>query len=304
VKPSRNDLLISPSSSAQGSAPTPTLGTEKVLLLLDPRAAVHATVGLLPTASLSIPPDQYADTLSSLEMTFQAAPILKPAPGLSLPLPNLGGYTFSFIEEEVQGAGSTWRVTPEIDSPAARAIWQYSPQSLTEGWLRVNPTVLRFSLTNASGAPVVDAPGPASLTLTVKNLRQVSVTFSPGTIVDEDSPKQGSLVYVHFGALVPQAAVPSIVLAAAGWTFTPLSDSVRGNYWAGTPNGAAVTLPPGGSFSVAISGLTIAEGLVQSKVYFDYYGVAPDSDGTDIALIAVQAANNAGARAGEVVHSP
>ncbi|AUX37488.1 MULTISPECIES: hypothetical protein [Sorangium] len=297
VVPSTTSLLLSPSAPPEGAAPSPSLGAQKVLMLLDPRAAVHAVTGILPTATLSIPPDQYADTLADLNVTFQVSPVLQPAPGVSLPLPTIGGVEFAFIEEETLSSGKTWRVIADIAAPIAGAVWQYSPQALTEGWLRVNPTVLRFALTNASGAPVVQSGAGASLVLTVTNLRKVPTTFSPGKIVNEDAAKQGSSIYIHFGQLVPDDAVSSMSLAAAGWTFSALSDDVRGHYWAATPASEAVTLAPGASFTVALTNMTIASGISRAKVYFDYYGVTPDADGVDVSQLAVQSPGSSVARA-------
>jgi hypothetical protein len=50
--------------------------TQDIMLLLDPRAAVHAMTGLFPVVSLSLP-SQYVDpVLSSLEIAFHVAPFL------------------------------------------------------------------------------------------------------------------------------------------------------------------------------------------------------------------------------------
>lgn len=46
------------------------------VLLLDPRATVHATCGLLPAKAIDIPAEHYSDTLKHLEVTFLSTPIL------------------------------------------------------------------------------------------------------------------------------------------------------------------------------------------------------------------------------------
>jgi hypothetical protein len=48
----------------------------KLTLLLDPRGAVHATSGILPTKAIQIPADQFVEALRNIEVTFLTAPIL------------------------------------------------------------------------------------------------------------------------------------------------------------------------------------------------------------------------------------
>jgi hypothetical protein len=44
-------------------------------LLLDPRGLVHVTSGILPAKAIRIPPDQYAEALQAIEITFLSTPI-------------------------------------------------------------------------------------------------------------------------------------------------------------------------------------------------------------------------------------
>lgn len=294
--PAPTNVLLTPAATAEAvpdQSPTET----KLLMLVDPRAAVHATMGVLPTQALVIPSEQYEDILTGLEMTFPANPLLRPAGGLAVPLPAIGGYNWSWITEQrasktaaIAGSGSTWTVDPDLREATAGAVWQYGPQSLTEGWLRLNPELLQFRLSNTHGAPVVTAGTTASLTLTVTNRRRIPITFKPAAIVNETSLKEGSLFYIHFGSLVADGEVAAMTLAAPGWQFRALRDAQYGNYWGASPVDTAQTLVPGAQpLSITVGNVAVALGSgAQSRIYFDYYNVTGCDDGIDEAVLAVQ----------------
>ena len=288
VIPGPDNLLLQAQATPETTPAAPRSET-KLLMLVDPRAPVHATMGIVPTQTLAIPPDQYTDTLAGLELTFGVFPLLRAAGGLAVPLPAITGYDWSWITEESDGTSTSWAVDPDLRQPTAGAVWQYSPQSLTEGWLRLNPALLRFQLSGDGGAPVVTAGSTTSLSLAITNTRGAPVTFTPGTLASETQPVQGSVFYVHFGTLVDQEQVAAITFSAAGWRFQALTDARYGSYWAATPQDTPVTLAPGESVTIALSDVAVAAGnRAQSRVYFDYYQLTGLDDGVDVAILAVQ----------------
>jgi hypothetical protein len=103
-------------------------------MLVDPRAAVHASTGVLPDADLRIPPSQYLRGLRNLAMTFFTTPVLSKSQGLVVPAPQESGYAWNWI---TPGAASA---TP-IAANAANgdAVYGYTPQQLLEGWLQLQP---------------------------------------------------------------------------------------------------------------------------------------------------------------------
>lgn len=174
--------------------------------------------------------------------------------------------------------------------PAAdgSAVWQYSPLSVTEGWLRLAPALLRFRVANSAGTPTVTAGTTMALVLTITNARTAPITFEPATIVGETAPKQGTLIYLHFSVLVAPADLAAIEPSADGWTFEALTDPTYGTYWAAAPASTPVTLAAGAAFSIALANVAIAAiSQAQAQVYFDYYNVTGDSDGTDVAMLTV-----------------
>ncbi|HTF02485.1 MAG TPA: hypothetical protein VK826_00610, partial [Bacteroidia bacterium] len=107
-----------------------------ITMLVDPRAGVHATTGVLPVNELSIPPDQYATIMSNLAVTFTTRPMLQMAQGLVVPLPKENGYAWSWITP-----GTPAATTTPLTANAANEtpVYGYSPQTIQEGWLELNP---------------------------------------------------------------------------------------------------------------------------------------------------------------------
>jgi len=103
-----------------------------VSMLVDPRAPVHATTGLLPVKQIRIPPDMYGEALRSLAATFLATPVLTPVAHLALPVARQGGFRWSWVERGADG----WSEGPiaEIDPNATT----FTPQRIAEGWLKLN----------------------------------------------------------------------------------------------------------------------------------------------------------------------
>lgn len=110
---------------------TPNGEAATLTMLLDPRATVHATTGLLPVGSITIPSDQYAEIVDRLEVTFLAAPILAAGEIPGVPLPDEKGFDWSWVE-----VGSS-----EIELRPAQgisdAVFPPSPQHLIDGWLKL-----------------------------------------------------------------------------------------------------------------------------------------------------------------------
>ena len=105
-----------------------------VTLLMDPRAPIHATSGILPVAELSIPPDQYVPAMSQLEMTFFTHPVLQGADGLKVPLPLESGYEWSWVQP-----GFTDPIPLAARAGSEVAKFGYTPQTLLEGYTELSP---------------------------------------------------------------------------------------------------------------------------------------------------------------------
>jgi len=105
-----------------------------VTMLIDPRAAVNATTGILPVQSLQVPPDQYAQIMQRLAVTFFTHPLLKEQERLVAPTPAVAGYEWSWL----QPLGAATIATPLKPDAVNDAVqYGYSPQMLLEGWLQL-----------------------------------------------------------------------------------------------------------------------------------------------------------------------
>ena len=80
---------------------TVTSDPQILSLLIDPRGLVHATTGILPVKSISIPPYQYAAALQNIEITFLSTPVLTDTGKIHLPLPEEPGYQWSWLQQDV-----------------------------------------------------------------------------------------------------------------------------------------------------------------------------------------------------------
>ena len=72
----------------------------EVSMLLDPKGSVHANCGVLPVKNINIPPDQYQQALSKIEIAFLTTPILTLPGRLHASLPNEPGYGWSWVEKD------------------------------------------------------------------------------------------------------------------------------------------------------------------------------------------------------------
>ena len=104
---------------------------QKLTMLVDPRGAAHATTGVLPAKAIRIPPDQYAEALRNLAITFLSAPVVTTQGKINLPLPAEPGYAWSWLAK----SGGEW-ASSEIGPVNLQATWS-GQQEIREGWLRL-----------------------------------------------------------------------------------------------------------------------------------------------------------------------
>jgi hypothetical protein len=126
-----NGVALPADTTVQLSLNQPPLS---ITMLVDPRAAVHATTGVLAVSELSIPSDQYSDIMNSLAVNFITRPMLQMAQGMNVPLPAENGYAWSWI---TPGAADVTAL--KANAVNETPVYGYSPQTLQEGWLQLSP---------------------------------------------------------------------------------------------------------------------------------------------------------------------
>ncbi|HEX8363529.1 MAG TPA: hypothetical protein VF613_25640, partial [Longimicrobium sp.] len=111
-----------------------------VTLLMDPRAAVHATTGVLPVKEIDLPAESYARALRSIEVAFFTHPVLRGAQGLELPVPDEAGFSWHWTTG-VKQDGTARPHDEKLRAPATgdRAHFSFSPQVAQDGWLKLVP---------------------------------------------------------------------------------------------------------------------------------------------------------------------
>lgn len=104
-----------------------------ITMIVDPRAAVHATSGILPTKSISLPPDQVQAALSTIVITFMAGPLVTDSQVLAAPTPGGPSRDWSWLEHP---APPVWQTVPQVAAPTATAELTAAPQRIVDGWLK------------------------------------------------------------------------------------------------------------------------------------------------------------------------
>lgn len=105
-----------------------------VTMLIDPRGCVHATPGILPNEELRLAPENYNEALQAIEVNFLSVPVLSNQGEISLPLPAIPDYVWSWVSL----SNDTWSETTTIQPVNLKATFS-APQKLYEGWLQLTP---------------------------------------------------------------------------------------------------------------------------------------------------------------------
>jgi hypothetical protein len=117
--------------------PIPDPASQFVTMLVDPRAGVHATTGILPSQTLTLPPIFYEQPLAQMEISFQAGPIIVDAEAIRLPRPSEQSGTWSWVQKNATGdAAAAWDQDP-ISPTADQARIPRMPQDLRDGWMKL-----------------------------------------------------------------------------------------------------------------------------------------------------------------------
>lgn len=117
-----------------------------VTMLVDPRAPVHATSGILPVKSIELPPDQYQPALQRMAFTFLVNPLLSVGDltTIALPRPRETDNPWHWIAHNLtadEGAGDTarWLRVEQPGTVDATAHLSQVPPAAREGWLQLQP---------------------------------------------------------------------------------------------------------------------------------------------------------------------
>ncbi|GAB3843968.1 hypothetical protein GCM10028822_00740 [Hymenobacter terrigena] len=113
---------------------------KNLTLLIDPRGEAHATTGILPAKSISIPASQFKPALARMNVSFFTRPLLMAKGSIAISLPEEAGYSWSWLAmeagkwTEVSTTGTADKALfSQVFAADGEAIWQ---DMLTAGWIK------------------------------------------------------------------------------------------------------------------------------------------------------------------------
>ena len=128
VPPEADRLTVKAAPDAQPATLT---------MLVDPRAPVHATTGMLPGKRIEIPPEMYTAALNRMAVTFLTAPVLTLPDAFAIPLPSEPGYDWSWLAPPEKDGGA-WVERRDLIAPNPKTSVVTAPQELHDGWLKLS----------------------------------------------------------------------------------------------------------------------------------------------------------------------
>lgn len=112
-------------------------GSAYVTLLLDPRAGLHVTSGLVPQVHVKLPDQYIAGPLANMVATFQVGPVLTDVEAVKLPLPAGQSGQWRWVQPTGTEAGD-WQEDPLAPADATARLPDLPPV-LRDGWLKLIP---------------------------------------------------------------------------------------------------------------------------------------------------------------------
>jgi hypothetical protein len=112
---------------------TKTLDEEadNLTLLMDPRAILHATTGILPVKTILIPSEHYVDALKKIEVDFLTAPVISSKMDVSITTPDTKDKVWEWWSKNESSAPSQETLST-FDMNGT-----FSEQKIKEGWLKL-----------------------------------------------------------------------------------------------------------------------------------------------------------------------
>lgn len=104
---------------------------DTLTLLMDPRAILHATTGILPVKTIQIPSEHYVDALKRIEVDFLTAPVISSQVNVSLTTPDMKDKVWEWWRRN-EGSTPTQETLTSFDTNGT-----FSQQEIKEGWLKL-----------------------------------------------------------------------------------------------------------------------------------------------------------------------
>ncbi|MDP4146694.1 MAG: hypothetical protein Q8936_19820 [Bacillota bacterium] len=120
-----------------------------VMMLVDPRASIHAFTGITPMQNLSVPAKFVDKVIGSLKVNFQCGPLLTQQiqwqdneksndeeidSFITMPIPAEKNGNWQWLENQYQSGKNSWK-SYGLSQASCKALLSDNPWSLREGWL-------------------------------------------------------------------------------------------------------------------------------------------------------------------------
>lgn len=125
--------------------------SHRFTVLMDPRALLHATTGILPTEAIAIPAELYEPALEKMCLWFETGPILQydeklkegtaeatPKEVLQVDLPQIPEYQWKWMEKGIPGAAAGQPNLTDTQKPEFAKLYEQLPE-IKNGYLLLVP---------------------------------------------------------------------------------------------------------------------------------------------------------------------
>ncbi len=111
-------------------------GQINLAMVIDPRAGVHITTGILPVIYKEISPAYISGALGNLGITFGINPLINAESKISVPLPAIdSSWEWKWISRPEP---EKWLVSDKFESVNIKSYFSPNPNEISEGWLKLN----------------------------------------------------------------------------------------------------------------------------------------------------------------------
>jgi hypothetical protein len=106
-------------------------------MLVDPRAAVHVTSGIVPAKSVELPQDYIGSALKNLDITFMVNPLLNDPSNFKMSVPS-GSEEWTWVYLTATAGKKDWKLDKITQNADDRASLSSEKLQITEGWLKLS----------------------------------------------------------------------------------------------------------------------------------------------------------------------
>jgi hypothetical protein len=113
----------------------PNASAVSLTMIVDPRAKIHATSGILPVGTLALPAEQTAAALANIAVTFVVGPVVTDSRAFAAPVPGTGTGDWTWLSHPTL---TDWPKGLPLRNVDGTARLTPSPQEIVDGWYKLS----------------------------------------------------------------------------------------------------------------------------------------------------------------------